>query len=289
MYWSRNSGNVLFLILIAVALFAALSYAVTQSTGGGVIDITQEQNELNQAKSENYESAINTAIWRLTIVNGCDTQEISYETPSGDYINPSAPPSRKCHIFFPEGGGVPYTDYVPSGAVDNDPASFAGNFNDLSGQNQNTLLTSNSVTISDINVLETITVSGGGSPEFSINGGGWLSGSSSVQDGDSIQLRAYTPAASGASNNIEVTVGSQSDIWTIETTACHADTGDACQYWGTTSSTYLGCTNAPFSNCQAIGGTNANHDNPCGPNTHSCYQNTTGWINGTRQCNGSCS
>ena len=68
-FW--RSGNVLFLILLAVALFAALGYAVTKATGGGVIDITKEENELDQAKSENFESAINAAKWRLTIVNGC--------------------------------------------------------------------------------------------------------------------------------------------------------------------------------------------------------------------------
>ena len=288
-FW--RSGNVLFLILLAVALFAALGYAVTKATGGGVIDITKEENELDQAKSENFESAINAAKWRLTIVNGCQPKEVSYETPEGDYANPAAPANRECHVFFPEGGGVPYTGFVPSGAVDNDPASFAGNFNDLSGQSQNTLVTSNSVTISDINVIETVTVSGGGSPEFRINGGGWLSGSSSVQDGDSVQLRAYTPSASGAANNIEVTVGSQSDTWTIETTACHPDTGNSCSYLA--NRVVLGCARIGHiglvEDCNPLGGHGTYSPAPgCGGATPAaCFRDE--YNSGTRQCDGSCS
>ncbi len=107
----KQNGNALFLILIAVALFAALSYAVTQSgRGGGNID--REQAALNASMVVQEFSVYSTAISRLKIF-GCAQNEISYEGPynpdfTGTYINPSS--SIPCQVFQNAGGGVTYSD-----------------------------------------------------------------------------------------------------------------------------------------------------------------------------------
>ncbi|HEY8190982.1 MAG TPA: hypothetical protein VIG74_01055, partial [Alphaproteobacteria bacterium] len=57
-------GNVLFLILIAVALFAALSYAVTQSSRSGGGDANSETNLINSATLTQYPAGLRTSIIR---------------------------------------------------------------------------------------------------------------------------------------------------------------------------------------------------------------------------------
>ena len=76
---NRQAGNVLFLIVIAVALFAALSYAVTESASGDGKDASDEQAQLDQAVLENYTSAISTGRMRLEIVRGCTS--VDYTPP----------------------------------------------------------------------------------------------------------------------------------------------------------------------------------------------------------------
>ena len=69
-------GNALFLILIAVALFAALSYAVTRSgRGGGGID--RENTHLANARLDSLAAEAKAAISRLMMFEGCSATEIA--------------------------------------------------------------------------------------------------------------------------------------------------------------------------------------------------------------------
>lgn len=106
----RAKGNALFLILIAVALFAALSYAVTQSGRGGAgIDAEQAQIEASQILQ--YATALKTATDRLKIINGCSKQEFSFENATvPGYTNAGAPTDKSCHIFDQNGGGLSLAD-----------------------------------------------------------------------------------------------------------------------------------------------------------------------------------
>ena len=113
----RQRGNALFLILIAVALFAALSYAVTQS-GRGNAGIEREQQMINQAVSEQCTASVNYAVNKLKLIVGCDSSEISYELADGSNANASAPADKSCHIFHANGAGVAPCGAYSAGGCD---------------------------------------------------------------------------------------------------------------------------------------------------------------------------
>ncbi len=98
-----QSGNVLFLILIAVALFAALSYAVTSSTrtGGGSAD--SETNLISSAQITQYPSAVSTAVVRM-IISGATAEEIRFNRPS-EYTELD---TVDIGVFHPSGGAATY-------------------------------------------------------------------------------------------------------------------------------------------------------------------------------------
>lgn len=108
-----SKGNALFLVLMGVALFAALGYAVTQ-TGRGGIDVSKETQLAGVSKVAQIIGDVRNAINRLTL-GGCDLTEVSfystqYAVPS-DYNNTNSPVAGgdfSCHLFHNDGGQLVY-------------------------------------------------------------------------------------------------------------------------------------------------------------------------------------
>jgi hypothetical protein len=105
---NRERGNALFLILIAVVLFAALAYAITQSNRGG----GNAGNETVETQYAQYAGIFNLAAMEFTRLRlkGCAISDISGRT--GD------PPSSNanCHFYSAHGGSFPYTTIpLPNG------------------------------------------------------------------------------------------------------------------------------------------------------------------------------
>lgn len=73
---TNSSGNVLFLILIAVALFAALSYAVTQSTRSGGGDASKEKLLTESSVIVQKSVSIRTAATQMMISRGITAAEL---------------------------------------------------------------------------------------------------------------------------------------------------------------------------------------------------------------------
>ena len=105
---NTQSGNVLFLILIAVALFAALSYAVTQSTRSGGSN-KNETSRINVAVVTQYPVSVQTAVMRMNI-GGLDLDDLEFNPPD-DFGNCTSP--EVC-VFHPDGGGATYSAGPPS-------------------------------------------------------------------------------------------------------------------------------------------------------------------------------
>lgn len=102
-----ESGNVLFLILIAVALFAALSYAVTQSTRSGAGDTASETNLISSAQLTQYPAGIRTSVVRM-LIGGIAVDDLLFNSPSdfAAIINTTALEQRA--VFHPQGGNATY-------------------------------------------------------------------------------------------------------------------------------------------------------------------------------------
>ncbi|MAQ71905.1 MAG: hypothetical protein CL565_06895 [Alphaproteobacteria bacterium] len=110
---AQEQGNVLFLILIAVALFAALSYAVSSSQSDGQ-NADQEKSTIAASTLVQEITLIKNTIQRMKILNNCTDEDITFvydndldgDLDSDDkYWNLNLP-STECYLFHPDGGNL---------------------------------------------------------------------------------------------------------------------------------------------------------------------------------------
>lgn len=73
---THNQGNVLFLILIAVALFAALSYVIVNSSRSGAGSISQEDAKLVKAQMDNIVLGISNAVLNKRLKTNCTLDDL---------------------------------------------------------------------------------------------------------------------------------------------------------------------------------------------------------------------
>lgn len=134
-------------------------------------------------------------------------------------------------------------------ACDTTPNAFA--FTDQTGIALSTLTTSNTLTISGINTATPVSVSGGGSPKISINGGAWgVSGS--ITNGQSLRVQLTSSASGNTTVAATVTVGGVSDNWSVTTQNTN---GTWSLYGEAAAGSYPACPYAPTSGqaCSPIG------------------------------------
>lgn len=121
-----ENGNVFFIILIAVVLFAALSYTVARGlNSGSTSNLSKRQTELAASEILEYAQRVSRAVDRVRR-KGCSESDLSFqhdEDGDGDYndadesyYNANAPSDFTCHIFHPAGGNLkwstPNTDFL---------------------------------------------------------------------------------------------------------------------------------------------------------------------------------
>lgn len=114
----HQRGNILFLILLAVVLFAALSYAVTSSMRGGGKDMGEEKLRTGAAAISQYVTLLRNEVQRLMLVNDCKVENLDwrhnyYKRVNGNVTNEAqtntpVPPVPKagCAIFTAQGGAI---------------------------------------------------------------------------------------------------------------------------------------------------------------------------------------
>lgn len=126
MGYSAQRGSVFIYILLAIALLAALSYAMMKGSRTGTSGLTEDRRRLYAGEILNYADSISKSVQTLRL-RGCTESQISFENPiESGYANAGAPSDNSCHVFNISGGKTIWQG-APDGSNDGNFWRFQGN------------------------------------------------------------------------------------------------------------------------------------------------------------------
>ena len=124
-----EKGGAFLYILLAISLFMALSYMMSQSNRSADSSLTAEQTKIAAQEIIDYGNAIAAAVQKLKL-RGCADTEISlanavYTLNNGTLIfpdghNPNAPTNESCDVFK-SGGAALIAQLIPVSYTENWP------------------------------------------------------------------------------------------------------------------------------------------------------------------------
>lgn len=110
-----QSGSAFFIILVAIAMFSALSYVSFKGSRISEGALSSDRARIAAQDIISYGDAVAKAVQSLRL-RGCSPNQITFEGNSGKSINSSgtayiytnalAPTDESCHVFSPNGGQV---------------------------------------------------------------------------------------------------------------------------------------------------------------------------------------
>lgn len=116
---ASERGNVLFYVLIAVTLLAALSYAVTDSSRGNVQQLSNDKARLYATEIIEYSSSVSAGVGQLRL-RGVSAENICFESdtwPAGNDYSHSGCNDNTNRVFHPDGAGINLA-FPPAEAMD---------------------------------------------------------------------------------------------------------------------------------------------------------------------------
>jgi hypothetical protein len=115
-------------------------------------------------------------------------------------------------------GGISDAFSVTTAAPDATPDPFA--FIDRTGVGLSAVITSNTISVSGINIAATISITGG---IYAINGGSYTSAGGTVNNGDTVKVQQTSSGSYSTTTNATLTIGGVSDAFSVTTAAPDAN------------------------------------------------------------------